>query len=430
MPKFPHNVALSFSDKSLTHFGGLYLVQQFFRAIRLRSRIARGIPLPLRNTRYSVSDSVVALLYPILLGLGRLETAKLLQQNGVFQYLTGLPTYPNPTTLRRFLTRLGEHGLDGLIRVHDALRQDFLGQPSSMILDIDSTVLTVYGNQAGAAVGFNPKKRGRRSYHPVLCFDGKSRDVFSGRYRSGDTHPASVTHSMLDEAFAKLPSEVKQVRLRADGAFYNHRILQAIEEKRAFYVIPAQMTRPLKNRVGGLRYRSVSTGVSAADFSYQPARWKQERRHVVIRRPIPEEPSYQLTLFQMGRYNYQVLVTNLDLTPLHLWRFYNRRANAELIIRELKEAYALGKIPTRDWSANQAFFQLTLLGYNLLNWFKRFCLPREWHRLSLQTIRHRLLLIPAELVRPQGRPTLKFPIGYPHKQVYLQTLKNIRRMPW
>ena len=67
----------------------------------------------------------------------------------------------------------------------------------------------------------------------------------------------------------------------------------------------------------------------------------------MIRRPVPEEPSAQRTLFQMGGYTYQAMVTNLALQPLNLWRFYNQRARAELIIRELKYAYALGKIPNR-----------------------------------------------------------------------------------
>jgi hypothetical protein len=39
---------------------------------------------------------------------------------------------------------------------------------------------------------------------------------------------------------------------------------------------------------------------------------------VVIRRLQPEEPSEQLTLFKLGRYHYQVLVTNLSLQPLNL----------------------------------------------------------------------------------------------------------------
>jgi len=48
-----------------------------------------------------------------------------------------------------------------------------------------------------------------------------------------------------------------------------------------------------------------------------------------------------------------------------LRRLYNQRARAELIIRELKYAYALGKIPTKNFQAKEVFF----LAYNLLNWF-------------------------------------------------------------
>lgn len=120
-----------------------------------------------------------------------------------------------------------------------------------------------------------------------------------------------------------------------------------------------------------------------------------------------------------------MLVTNLALRPLNRWRFYNQRANAELVIREMKEAYALGKIPTGLWDANVAHFQIVVLAYNLLNWFKRFCVPAEWQRLTLPTLRHRLLLIPAELVRPQGRAVLKMPRSYPHKAAFLKTLQRI-----
>lgn len=59
-----------------------------------------------RNNRYTIAEEMMALIYPIALGLGRIGTAHLLKQNGVFQYLTGLSTYPNPTTLRRFLVRI------------------------------------------------------------------------------------------------------------------------------------------------------------------------------------------------------------------------------------------------------------------------------------------------------------------------------------
>lgn len=67
-------------------------------------------PCAQRNNRYTVGQTLLALLYPMILGLERLETTSLLKQNGGFQFLTGLPTYPDATTLRRFLLRLAPAG--------------------------------------------------------------------------------------------------------------------------------------------------------------------------------------------------------------------------------------------------------------------------------------------------------------------------------
>jgi len=36
------------------------------------------------------------------------------------------------------------------------------------ILDVDSTPRVVYGNQEGAAKGFNHTKKGAKNYHPLL----------------------------------------------------------------------------------------------------------------------------------------------------------------------------------------------------------------------------------------------------------------------
>jgi hypothetical protein len=37
-------------------------------------------------------------------------------------------------------------------------------------LDLDSTIMTRYGNQEGAKKGYNPKKLGLNSHHPLLTF--------------------------------------------------------------------------------------------------------------------------------------------------------------------------------------------------------------------------------------------------------------------
>lgn len=432
MPRGPRNLRISCDGSGLTAFGGVALLHAFFQRLGLRGQLGRWVRFPQRNNDFSVSEMIEALLYPLLLGLGRVETTEPLRRNGVFQYLAGLPRYPEATTLRRFLGRLAVCGRDKLVALHDRWRTEMLERPQSppsAILDLDTTVLTVYGRQEGSAVGFNPKKRGRPSYVPLLCFEGQSGDVLAGSYHPGNTHPSTVIRPLLEEVFGKLPASVRRVRARADGAFFDHQVIEFLEGKRAFYVIVARLTRPLQNRLGGLRYRRIARGVWGAEFLYCPMDWHHPRRFVVIRRPVPEEPSAQLHLFQMGGYTYQVFVTNLPLKPLSLWRFYNQRATAELIIRELKDAYALGKIPSQDFAANELFFQIVLLAYNLLNWLKRLCAPAAWQRTTLGRLRQRLLVVPAQLVHPGGMPTLRIPAGYVYGQDFLDFLNRVRSVP-
>jgi len=428
MPRGPRNLHITADGVGLTQFAGVSLIEQFFRRIGLQGALARHIRFAQRNNRYSISESLETLLYPLVLGLGRIETTEPLRHNGVFQYLAGLPGYPDATTLRRFLDRFARRGRNSLVKLHDAWRAAMLRQPSQAVFDLDSTVLTVYGRQEHAEVGYNPKKRGRPSYLPLLCFEGNTQDCWEGSYHPGDTHVSTITIPLLERAFPKLPASIREVRVRADSAFYDHEIIEFIEGKGAFYAIVARLTRPLKSRLSGLRYHRVSSGVWAGEFAYFPRGWPGPRRFVVIRRPVPEEPSAQLTLFQMGGYTYQALVTNLSLQPLNLWRFYNQRARAELIIRELKYAYALGKIPTDDYQANEAFFQIVLLAYNLLNWFKRLCAPPHLLRATLQRLRQRLFVLPAQLVRPGGLPTLRLPANHPGTRDFLETMERIRRL--
>jgi hypothetical protein len=399
MHRGPQNLRITADGVGLTQFAGVSLLEQFFQRIGLRLALARHIRFAQRNNCYSISESLEALLYPLVLGLGRIETTEPLRHNGVFHYLAGLPSYPAATTLRRFLDRFAQRGRNSLVKLHDAWRAAMLRQPAQVILDLDSTVLTVYGHQEHAEVGYNPKKRGRPSYLPLLCFEGNTQDCWEGSYHSGNTHVATITIPLLERAFPKLPTSLREVKVRADSAFYDHEIIEFIEGK-----------------------------VWAGEFEYCPRGWPGPRRFVVIRRPVPEEPSAQLSLFQMGRYTYQAFVSNLKLRPLNLWRFYNQRAGAELIIRELKYAYALGKIPTDDFQSNEAFFQIVLLAYNLLNWFKRLCAPPHLQRATLQRLRRRLFVMPAQLVRPGGLPTLRLPANHPGTRDFLETVERIRRL--
>jgi hypothetical protein len=95
------------------------------------------------------------------------------------------------------------------------------------------------------------------------------------------------------------------------------------------------------------------------------------------------------------------------MTPAGVWHFYDGRAGMERRIREIREDYALRKIPTHAFEANALYLEVFRLAHNLVTAFQRTCLPQEWQSLTLSKLRHRLFWLPGELTRPQNRPTLR-----------------------
>ncbi len=229
MARGPRKLRVSADGIGLTQFGGVALIDQ---RIRLQGALWRHVRFAQRNNRYSISECLKALLYPLVLGLGRIETTEPLRYNGVFHYLAGLPGYPEATSLRRFLLRFARAGRPALLKLHDAWRAAMLGESIRPIFDLDSTVLTVYGRQERAAVGYNPKKRGRPSYLPLLCFEGRTQDCWEGSYHAGNVYASTVTLPLLERAFAKLPERTEPIRVRADGAFFDHKITNLSRENK------------------------------------------------------------------------------------------------------------------------------------------------------------------------------------------------------
>ncbi len=395
----------------MTHYGGVLFFHEFTRVLQLRRCLTRHLQYPRRNRDYELSQMLLALIYPILLGLDRLETASLVRANGTFQYLTGLPSYPDPQTLRRFLLQAPPEFRQQLHRCNDRLLRQFIHQPehrSRLILDLDSTVITVFGRQEGAEVGYNPRYRGKRSYDPLLCLESNSAFLWDTELRPGNAGTWAGSQELLASCLLSLPSDIREVRVRADAGFGFHPVLEVLEQRPAQYAVVARLTSALKRVLGGLRYQRLNARWEIAEFEHRLTGWPQARRCIVARRKI-EESEPEPTLFTLDRYLYRAWFTNLSLTPAGVWNFYEGRAGMEPRIRELREDYARRKIPTRAFAANALYLEVLRLAYNLVTAFQRTCLPEDWQNLTLSKLRHRLFWLPGELTRPQNRPTLRLP---------------------
>lgn len=382
-----------------------------------------------RNNYFTITERLFALIYPMILGLNSVELRVLLGNNGVFQYLTGLPRVPRPNTLRRFLIDKAGVLNPRLKSAHNLLRSHFLANHSSYWIDFDSTVKTLYGNQEGVVKGYNPEHKGKKSYHPLLCTEAHFGDCLGGELRYGNADTAEGIDEMLDSVLTIVPSTAREIRVRADAGFYDGNFVAKLSQNSCKFALVAVRTKLLQAKILNQRYIPVNQSQSVAEFQYQPMNWDKSYRFIVMREKLTEEKKQQLQLFTMEKYSYRLLVTNLNLTPPAVFHFYDGRAGLEMIVRILKEDYPFAKALTNNFAANSLYAELSLLAYNIITWFQRLCLPDNWQSYTVSTLRHRLLLIPGVFTRTGNRPELKLPKNCLYQDVFENALEKINHLP-
>jgi len=436
MPKGARKIRFSFDETHITHFGGMWLIQRFCNKLRLRWLLQRHVAMSGRNSSYRPAELILAVMCAIIMGLRRINKTNVLQYNGAFLEMLGLDAFPDQTTLRRFLKRLRPKMIRQIARLHDSLRAYLFPFPksrTSLILDVDSTVLIIYGHKEGALVGYNPKKPGRRSYHPLLCVEATFHEFWHGSLRPGNAGASTGAVPFLTVCLTKVPASIprSRVRFRMDSGFYGSPVIRFLEASGCGYVMVAREYKNIRTRAQGCRFQKGRGGWEVGEFR-EKVHHKMEKAHrfVVVRRPIAQSPeeSGQLTLFKDRKYVYHVFVTNLKLSPWHVYRFYSPRATIEKNIREFVYDYPLGKIPTDTWTANVAFFQLVLFSANIVHWFKRLCLPPEFLTTTLETVRTNFLVLPARLVREAKRNIVKLPYDYNHQKDFMDAFRKIERL--
>ena len=75
-----------------------------------------------------------------------------------------------------------------------------------IVIDVDSTVETVYSKQEWTSVGYNPHKRGAASYHPLLAFCAETKELLQGWLRSGSAYIGNSVIEFMQQLLAHLPN--------------------------------------------------------------------------------------------------------------------------------------------------------------------------------------------------------------------------------
>ena len=265
------------------------------------------------------------------------------------------------------------------------------------ILDMDTTVKTLYGHQEGAEVGYNPNKRGRPSHTIHTFMIAQLRIILDCEVLPGTQHSSNYSMPVLWDLLDSLPSEKQPSLLRGDCAFGNEKVLNSIESRSLKYLFKIKKTKMIKGLVDVMTYsenwKDAGQGWEGIKSEIQLQGWSKRRTVVLLRRLLPKKrgrpnkqnellfPFYNEEQYRKSKiksYEYQVLVTNLDMETVTLAQLYRDRGDGENVFDELKNQWGWGGFVTRDLLRSQIMARVIAQVYNWWLLFVRLA-NREKH---------------------------------------------------
>ena len=377
-------------------------IDKFFQVAGLRKR---------KDAKFHTEDIVLTMVLGSLLGQERIFHFEDIEQDPLLRLKLNLPKLPDTTLLYKELPRIGsEIGIRAVRHAQREILSSILSNERDIVVDIDSSVETVYGQQEEAAVGFNPHHNGRASFHPLLAFDSKTGCCLYDELRPGNAHTAEGFAAFYHTMKGQLPSGCNIRAIRIDKGFTGEHVFQTLEQDSQDYVVKLRWTKRLAALTQNLAWHCITKSdrehCDYATLMYQATSWEKPRRVVIVRR-LDIEPEEVLCADWF--WAYEAIVTTLDWNGEDIWHFYNYRGNAENHIKEAKYGFALDQFSSHSFDANQALQALKLLAYNLFLLYKQTRLAPAVRRWTIGRIRRRLFRLPGVLIRHARKWTLRLP---------------------
>jgi len=439
-----YEVQAAGEDGTLTARGGLPLVIEMLRALRVDQAIARHVRVRERQRGYT-EGAVIEAFVLLLAGGGEcLDDIEVLRADRGLGRLLGREL-PTADTLRRFLyachrpelidqarTARGPEEVAYIPAESAALRG--LGQANRELvaavaargactratLDHDATILESHKREA---LGHY---KGGRGYQPAVLYWAEQDLVVADEYRDGNVPAGMKNLPLIQRGFASLPARVSEYRFRADSACYEEEVLQWLANPARVsgpqgaiaFTISADMTPELRGKCEAVPERRwtlveerVEESVHCAEVEFTPGDWPKDAqplRYVAVR-----IRKTQGLLFAAGYdTKYLAVVSNRwDVSGPELLRWHWAKAGTIEHVHDVtKNELGAAVPPCGRFGANAAWYRLSMLTYNVLSALKSLVLPAHLSAARPKRLRFAVFTIAGRLISHAG--TLILRIGH------------------
>ena len=432
-PLYP-KILFGFTNHPITVWAGVILLRVYFEWIKLREELSGGlVSLSKRsNNQISAVDVMLGWFYGLALGAERFEHFTRYRRDRLLGELLGIERFASPDTIRRLF--LG-FNYQRVTEVSERLMRFSLSRSRPILLghtlDLDSTVLCRYGEQEGSLRGYNPKKPGRPSHHPLMAFLAETRRLLWATLRSGNSGSANGCVEFMRQALSVLPLGHRIGMVRADAGFFEKRFLEYLEKQDLPYIVVARLTQSVRklviHRLASKAWRAVARGIEVADLEVSLPNWAGvKRRFVCLRQEISERPEARgRRLVDCPGYTYRVVVSSVPYAAEVVMRMYAGRADSENRIKELKEDLSLDTFCLKSFDATDAAFRTGCVLYNLLADFRETILPRPWFERRLRAVRDFVFVVGADLIAQGRRVQVRLAMAQPQRAEFLRRLRSL-----
>lgn len=416
-PLLPNKpVQVDFSGGRLSSDGGLPLLAQLDRRLRLTQRVAAC----LRDDRLSarIQHSPLALVqqrvYQIAAGYEDANDATTLRSDPAFKIAVGRcpesdPDLASQPTLSRLEQRVRETECQ---TINHLLLDLFLEQerptPREIVLDFDPSEDPTHGQQE---LAFYHGYYRCYCYLPLFVFArvrGESEQyLVSAQLQPSKPKDNAGILTTLKRLVAALRERFPGVRLifRGDSWFATPALYDWCEANDVAYVIGLRGNPILQEKSQPWRAAAQAAAAKRAsggarrfgEFDYQAVSWQQARRVVVKAEHSP-----------LGANTRYVVVSGLSGKPARAaYRYYGQRGNCENRIKELKDGVKADRTSCHTFVANQFRLLLAAVAYVLFQALRTLARRTGLARAQVEQLRLAVIKIAAQVTERRRRVVIQ-----------------------
>jgi Transposase DDE domain group 1 len=415
----PVPLEVDFLGGRLTSDGGLVWIGEADAALGLTAALAAVIPdWRTRRGRHDLPTLVAQRVYQIACGYEDQDDADALRTDPLLKHVCGrLPERGGDLASQPTVSRL-ENAISArtCYRLAVALGEVYLrereraGTPTHLVLDLDGTDDPTHGDQEGTA--YHGYFR-QHQYFPLLVFDGETDQLITAVLRRGTVHAShgvvGILKRIVQAVRARWPGVT--VELRADSGFAIPALYAYCEAEQIGYTIGLVPNPRLAAAAADLQAeaarQAAATGEAKVrlldETAYQADSWPQARRVIMKAEQLPKGP------------NTRFVVTTRPDPPAALYAWYTDRGESENWIKDLKDGCFADRLSCHRFWANQFRLLLHAAAYWLLDTLRRWLATAGIARMTLDTLRLRLIKIGGWVRERLTRVRLRLATSHPNE---------------